>query len=143
MKKVFTLLFLISVSWKLAAQEAIFIRVYDVDGRKIGKGKVLAVTDTSLQLKVRGTDTVDLSVANIGRIQTRRSAGHNVLIGSLIGAGLFSIVGAATADPDAWILGYTAAEGAALGASVGVIPGAVIGAISLLTKKLKDWVSAF
>jgi len=44
-------------------------------------------------------------------------------------------LGAATADPDAWILGWTVGEGLAIGGLFGSAPGAVIGGITALFKK--------
>jgi len=134
MKRLFTFLFLISICYQVCAQKPIFVRVYNLKGKKINTGRVLAATDTSLQLKKESRDTVNLSINTIGRIKTKRSAGHNVLMGSLASAGAFAIYGVATADPDEF-LGYTAGEGAFAGVVLGIPVGAAIGGITVLFKK--------
>ena len=134
MKRLITFLFLASIGYQVCAQKTIFVRVYNLNGKKISKGFVLATTDTSLQLKTESRDTVNLSVNSIGTIKTKRSGGRNVLMGSLVGAGAFAIFGAATADPDVF-LGYTAGEGAVGGFILGIPFGAAIGGITVLFKK--------
>ena len=134
MKRLFTFLFLVSIGYQVCAQKAIFVRVYNLNGKKINTGRVLAATDSSLQLKMESRDTVNISINTIGRIKTKRSAGHNVLMGSLASAGAFAIYGIATADPDEF-LGYTAGEGALAGVVLGIPVGAAIGGITVLFKK--------
>lgn len=140
MKRLFAFLFLISICYQLCAQKTIFVRVYNLTGKKINKGHVLAATDTSLQLRTKGGGVVNLSISSIGTIKTKRSAGHNLLIGSLAGAGVVGILGAATADPNAWILGYTAGEGAVAGAFLGLPIGAAAGGITVLFKNPKTFI---
>ena len=139
MKSLFAFLFLISVGYQLFAQKPIFVRVYNLNGKKIYTGHVWATKDTSLQLIAKVGDTVNLSINSIGKIKTKRSAGHNLLIGSLAGASALAILGAATAEPELE-LGYTAGEGAAAGAIFGVPVGAAIGGITLLFKKSKTFI---
>jgi len=134
MKRLVTFLFLVSIGYQVCAQKAIFVRVYDLNGKKINTGRVLTTTDTSLQLKKESRDTVNLSITSIGTIKTKRSGGHNVLMGSVAAAGAFAIFGAATADPDVF-LGYTAGEGAVGGLVLGIPVGAAIGGITVLFKK--------
>ena len=116
----------------------IFVRVYDLDGKKIGKGKILSISETSLQLYRKG-ESVKVKVNGIGSIKTKHSAGNNVLVGAATGATTMAILGAATAEPDAWILGYTAGEGAAIGAFLGGTVGAAIGGITILFKNSKSY----
>tara|TARA_R100000935_G_scaffold13495_3_gene27081 strand:- start:2001 stop:2453 length:453 start_codon:yes stop_codon:yes gene_type:complete len=117
----------------------LFVRVYNLQGEKLSKGKVLAVTGNTLQLKGK-KGPMNIDVVNIGLIKTKRSEGNNVLIGSIIGASAMGIYGASTADPDAWILPYTAAEGAAMGAIVGLPLGAAVGGITILFKNSKSYI---
>ncbi len=117
----------------------VFVRVYDLQGKKIGKGKILSISETSLQLNRKG-ESMEIPVSSIGSIKTKRSAGHNVLVGAVIGASTMAFLGAATADPDAWlILPRTAGEGAAAGALLGGTVGAVIGGITILFKNSKSY----
>ena len=115
-----------------------FVRVYDLEGKKIGKGKILSISETSLQLYRKG-ESVIVKVNGIGSIKTKHSAGNNVLVGAATGATTMAILGAATADPDAWIFGYTAGEGAVTGAFLGGTVGAAIGGITILFKNSKSY----
>jgi hypothetical protein len=135
MKRLFIFLLFISVCYLLSAQKSSFVRAYNLNGRKIDRGNVVAATDTSLQIKGKEGDTVNLSISGISKLKTKRSAGHNLLIGAVAGAGAAGILGAATAQPDAFMFAYTAGEGAAAGAVLGLPLGAAIGGISLLFKK--------
>lgn len=114
-------------------EKKLFVRVYNLEGKKIGKGHVNFVNDTLLGLK-KNSKFLQFNVNDIGIIKTKRSAGHNILIGAAIGATTFAILGAASADPDAWIFGYTAAEGAAVGALGGALGGAAVGGASVAFK---------
>jgi len=116
----------------------VFVRVYDLQGKKISKGKILSISETSLQLNRKG-ESMNIPVESIGSIKTKRSAGNNVLFGAATGATTMAILGAATADPDAWIFGYTAGEGAAAGALLGGTAGAAIGGITILFKNSKSY----
>lgn len=144
MKKNFSLSMLVifisalTFSTKINAQKSIFVRVYDLSGKKISKGRTFTVSDTSLQL-VGKSEPIDISVRSIGSIKTKHSAGNNVLIGS-IAAFPLAIIGAATAEPNAKILGYTAGEGAAGGALVGLPVGAAIGGVTILFKNSKRFI---
>ena len=134
---VFLCLFIIQ-SMNLNAQnnnkDKAFLRVYNLDGKKISKGKYVLANDSLIMLK-NVDDTVKVKREEIGYIKTKRSAGNNVLIGAASGATVFGILGAASADPDAWILAYSASEGAAMGGVVGGLGGAAIGGITALFKK--------
>ena len=114
----------------------VFVRVYDLQDKKIGKGKILSITDTTLQLQ--GTREL-INFNNIGIIRTRHSAGHNILIGAASGAAIGAVVGIASADPDAWF-GFTAGEGATLGIVLGGLSGSVIGWISSLFKESNSYI---
>src|SRR4051812_29523323 len=126
--KSITLLLLILLGYNAYAQKSIFVRVYDLKGKKINKGHVTMVTDTALQLR-RKTESVDIPVRTIGFIKTKRSAGNNLLIGSLVGATTFAILGVVSAEPDDAFLDYSEAEGAEVGALFGLAFGAAIGGI--------------
>jgi hypothetical protein len=136
MKWLFTFLFCVSVSYAPFAQKAKFVRVYDLNGKKIAAGRILTTTDTSVRFRLMTGDTIDLPIPGVGKLKTRRSAGHNLLAASLAGAGALAIFGAATAEPEAMLFGYSAGEGAALGAILGLPLGAAIGGVSVLFKKV-------
>jgi hypothetical protein len=136
--KIFTFIFLISLSCNVCAQKSIFVRIYNLTGERINKGQVLAVTDSSLQLEGKEA-SINIPVSQIGFIKTKRSAGNNLFKGSIIGASTMAILGAATSDPDAIILGYTAGEGAASGVLIGLPVGAAIGGLTILFKNSKTY----
>ena len=116
-------------------RDGTFVRVYDLEGRKFSKGKILSFSDTLLLLK--GQQQVDPE--KIGFIKTKRSSGNNVLIGA-ISLGLFSgIIGAVTAEPDDF-LGFTPGEGFFLGAILGTPAGALLGWISSLFKESSTFI---
>ena len=130
--KIFTTILLLSFSYNVCAQKSIFVRVYDLAGIKIHKGHVLSVTDTSLHLK-ESRRAVIIPVQNIGLIKTRRSAGHNVLLGSLIGLTVGAIVVAASSSSSGY-WDYSAGEGAAGGAVAGLVIGAGVSALTIPLK---------
>jgi hypothetical protein len=74
----------------------VFVRIYDLQGKKISKGKLLSISETSLQLN-RKRESVKIPANNIYSIITKRTAGNNVLVGAAIGATTMAIYGAATA----------------------------------------------
>ena len=62
-----------------------------------------------------------------------------MLISSVIGVTEIAILGAATADPNALVFGYTAGEGAAAGALIGLPVGAAFGGLTSLFKNSKSY----
>ncbi|MDH3381951.1 MAG: hypothetical protein OEL54_04555, partial [Flavobacteriaceae bacterium] len=124
---------------EVTSKSKLFVRVYDLSGNKIHKGKILQNTDNTLVLK-SSKGSIEIEIKNVGYIKTKRSPGNNVLVGSIVGATFFGVLGAATAEPDAWILGYSAGEGAATGVLLGGITGAGIGGLSILFKKSKSYI---
>ena len=136
---ILALLFSINViAQKEVKKNDMFVRVYNLEGKKINKGIVFTVTDTTLQLKRNGRHE-NILFSSIGLIKTKHSEGHNVLMGSVIGASSMALLGAASADPDAMIFGYSAGEGAAAGGVLGGISGAAIGGITILFKNSKSY----
>ena len=128
---------IISYAQEVEVKNNNFIRVYDLKGKKIIKGKVVRVSDTLLKLKSNGKIT-SINFNNIGYIKTKRSAGHNILIGSAIGTATGAIFGAAT-DPYAWFADTTD-QAAFLGGIYGAMTGAAVGGITVLLKKSKVFI---
>ncbi len=115
-----------------------FIRVYDLLGNKIGKGKISAISGTSLELSRQNKATL-YPLSNIGQIRTKRSIGNNFATGAMIGAVAVGILGAISAEPDSGWFSYTAGEGAAAGGITGGILGAGIGGLSIVFKNAKSY----
>ena len=135
---VLTLALLSSITFyaqKEKNKAAPFIRVYDRDGKKISKGRIVSVTDTSLITGPR-EKPVTIDVSKIGFIKTKRSAGNNILWGTAIGAGTGAILGLASGGESEW---WGKGEGAGgFGLIFGAM-GAGIGAITAIFKKPKTY----
>ncbi len=142
--KTLIFLFLIAYSCSVAAQKSVFIRVYNLAGYKIMKGKFAGTTDSAV-LIYKDTGIVAISFTSIGYIKTKRSLGHNMAICAVVGAVPLAIAGAAEGEPavndgtlegdlhDA--LNPTPAEGGVSGLFVGGVLGAATGAaITAFTK---------
>ncbi|WKD85464.1 hypothetical protein KCTC32516_00805 [Polaribacter huanghezhanensis] len=71
---------------ELPKKSKIFVRVYNNEGQKIAKGKMLKITDDTLFLK-KGSKSVTVPLSDIMYIKTKRTNKHNVLIGGLFGVG--------------------------------------------------------
>jgi hypothetical protein len=141
--KAVLLLFVIFTSLSMYSQNQtkenkMFVRVFDFEGKKIGKGYIVVANDSTLELS-RSNESKTISLKNINYIKTKRSAGNNVLVGSIAGATTLGILGAATADPDAWIFVYTAAEGALGFGLIGAVGGGAIGGITSVFKNAKTF----
>ena len=117
-------------------KNTMFVRVYNLEGRKIDKGRVLAATDTTLQLEGKN-GLVDIDIRTIGLIKTKRSEGNNVLIGSLVGLTTLAILGAAQGGSDEWFSSTDLAVG---GGVVGAVIGAGTGAITIPFKNSKSYI---
>jgi len=111
-----------------------FVRVYDLNGKKISKGRIVSVTDTSLITGPR-EKPVNIGVSKIGFIKTKRSVGNNILWGAAIGTGFGAILGVASGDTGGGFFAYSKEEGAGgFGLIFGVM-GAGIGGITAIFKK--------
>ncbi|HSI68628.1 MAG TPA: hypothetical protein VK941_00225 [Gillisia sp.] len=112
-----------------------FIRVYDLHGKKISKGRIQSITNTTLYLKGKQVIPVD----SIGMIKTKHSVGNDLLIGSVTGALIFSLFGMATSNPDALLLTHSKGEAATTGAMLGLLSGAAFGGITTLFKNSETY----
>jgi hypothetical protein len=119
-------------------EKLLFVRVFDLNGEKIGKGKVQTVTDSTLHLKT-SNGFIIFPISTIKTIKTKRSAGNNIATGATIGFAFGAILGATTADPDAWF-GYTAAEGATGIGIAGAILGSTIGSLTVAFKNSNTYI---
>jgi len=77
---------------ELPKKSKIFVRVYNNEGQKIAKGKILNITDDTLILK-KGSGSITVSSNEIMYIKTKRTNGHNMLIGGIAGGG-YALYGA-------------------------------------------------
>lgn len=129
MRTLFILLFITMLSTITQGQKRTFLRIFNEEGRKTEKGFLRALSDSGLTIMTEDKNVVVVPLSEIHTIKLKRSFGHTVLITSLITAGACGILGAASADPDAWIFGYSAAEGALMGITAGAAGGMALGSI--------------
>lgn len=134
------LLFSILMTINISAQDEInsqeiFVRLYDLDGKKIGKGKILSISDLEIQLS-RGTKTETFPISNIGSIRTKRSIGHNALLG--MGGGI--AIGAMFGNIDDSLLGFSGTGGGFIFGTLGGFAGVFVGIITGIFKKPKKYI---
>ncbi|WP_299119735.1 hypothetical protein [uncultured Winogradskyella sp.] len=116
----------------------VFIRIYNLEGKKIAKGKLLFITEKSITL-FRRNKRIKVTLDDIGKIRTKRSFGNNVVKGAAIGGTSLAIVGAASAPNNSSFLSYTPPEGALIGTILGGFFGTVIGTLTGLFKNSKGY----
>lgn len=131
---VFTLIF----SFSIQSQEdwngsELFIRVYNLQGEKIAKGKIKSFSDTILQLS-RKSKIVNISYDEIGSIKTKRSIGNNILIGASIGGSSLAILGVSVGETGSYVSGGSGSN-AAIGLFAGGFFGGIIGGTTAFFKK--------
>ena len=136
------LLFNISILAQNENEETrLFIRVYNMEGEKINKGYFKFINDNMLGIK-RNNKLVQVNINDIGYIKTKRSGGHNVLLGSMSGLAAGMIIGAATSDQETktrdggflfgtyeYKTGTSPGTGAAIGGLIGLAGGGLVGAV--------------
>ncbi|WMI65999.1 hypothetical protein RBH94_02300 [Aestuariibaculum sp. YM273] len=147
MKKVILLLVLL-ISINLSAQQdnvtkKLFVRVFNIDGKKIGKGHIYLINDSLLVLS-KSKKLNELYLKDIHKIKTKRSGGHNILIGATSGVIAGVILGSVNPPTDSSGGTFTWAGGSsgdelASGVTIGAISGTIIGAISGLFKNQKTF----
>ena len=115
----------------------LFIRVYNLKGKKLEKGRVLFINDSVLGIENKNT-IKEISLVDIYKIKTKRSTGHNVLVSSLVGGGLGALIGAASSKEETrtgsnWLFGeyeYTTGNSPGTGAAIGAGAGITVGALT-------------
>ncbi|MFC4723393.1 hypothetical protein ACFO5O_13745 [Geojedonia litorea] len=114
-----------------------FVRVYNLEGNKINKGNVLAVNDTLLLLQ-KGKRSVKIAASDIGFIKTKRSAGHNVLMGAAIGVTAVSIISVASINPDDGFIFNPTPDNFGEAMIAGIVGGGILGStVGVLTIPFK------
>lgn len=123
------------------AQKRTFLRLYTAAGNKFKKGYFVRTTDTSISI-YRHNDTMEVLAVNIGFIKTKRSTGHDILTGALIGVMPSTVIGIALGKPNKSdeIFNITPAEGALAGLMIGGLVGTAGGAINASVKKVTTFI---
>ena len=114
----------------------VFIRVYNLDGKKIAKGKILIITEKSIILMRRG-ERIEVVLDDIGKIRTKHSFGNNILTGAAIGGASFALLGVASASDSSSYLSHSAPQGALIGTILGGFFGSIVGTLTGLFKNSK------
>lgn len=128
----------------------LFVRIYDSNGKKIAKGRLVYISDTLLSVD-KNNKIIKLKVKDIHKIKTKKSVGNNILVGSIVGGTVLTLVGALSAKEETkevpsifggtyeTTVGETPGEGAAYGAAIGFPLGALTGLITAVFKNSKTF----
>ena len=137
---IFIILLIFSV--QLTAQneverKKVMVRVYNLEGKKISKGKFQSISETSLEL-IRYGQPIIIPADRIGYIKkTRHSAVRSILIGSATGAVLSGIIGEMTIKEYHGDYLFSSSDLKGLAVTAGLICGAGVGALVHPWKKSK------
>lgn len=72
-----SMLFFVSAAGQQQVEfKSIMLRIYDVEGAKISKGKLVNINKDGIVLK-RGKKTSAIAISEIGKIKMKRALGHN------------------------------------------------------------------
>jgi hypothetical protein len=112
---------------------------YNLQGKKINKGKIKSISKTTIELYLKGK-TIRIPLSKIGKIKTKHSGGNNVLKGALIGGGSLAVIGLLDGDDDPGFISFSATEKAILGLASGSFFGSAIGGITTIFKKSKIYI---
>lgn len=147
--KTIVMLFILACSLNVIGQNVsnesrIFIRVYNLEGKKVNKGQFQFINDSVLGIRQSGK-LVELDIKEIGLIKTKRSPGHNVLVGGASGVVAGAILGSLNSPTDSSGGTFTWAGGSrgdelASGLTVGILSGTVIGGITALFKNSETFI---
>jgi hypothetical protein len=134
MKKTLFCVMLLVVCFNCMAQHYPFIRIFDLQGKKIYKGRLISITDRSLILK----DSIEIMITDIGKIKTKRSTGNSIGMGALIGFGTVLSIGLIDMSANDGYRGSTGevdgmkkAVAIVIGPFLGTLSGALIGGVGM------------
>ena len=137
MKKILVLLLLFVATNTATAQKKMFLRVFDLSGKKMAKGFFAGSTDSSVLL-FNDKAILEAPVSKIGNIQTKRSIGHTVLVVGLVGTAIWTgLFLGITGDS---FFEITAEEAVLAGLIGGAATGLVIGGIAGASKKSRKFI---
>lgn len=122
----------------ILAQNAIFVRVYDMSEKKTHKGHIKSISDSTLQLEENGL-YVYIPFTEIKTIKTNHSGGHTILMTTLIYLSTSVIISTIGNNPNNKILSWSSGEAAAIGAILAIPSGVLTGGIIALLKKNKTY----
>jgi hypothetical protein len=91
MKRIFCLLLFFPLAFA-NAQESVFLRVYSSNGKKINKGYLLYLSDTSITLTRNRIVVTETHVSQINLIKSKRTAGHRIMVTTATVVGVAALV---------------------------------------------------
>ena len=138
-KSILTTLFLAIVCLTIQAQKNPFIRIYNLNGKKIMKGNLFNLTDSSLTLLSEGKN-YEIPYQNIGTIKEGRSIGNSIGTASLTGGVLLGILGATVSSGQNGFSFFTPAETGLVGLITGGAGGALLGTGTYFLKNRKTFI---
>ncbi|MES2850199.1 MAG: hypothetical protein V4685_14165 [Bacteroidota bacterium] len=138
MKKIIIFLFAICITSGITAQKKTFMRIYDLQGKKIAKGYFAGTTDSTVLLLKEGTIT-PVPVLSIKSIKTKRSVGHTVLVCGGIAAVTMGVLSLAILGTDDFFEPISKEEIFVTGFASGAGGGTLIGAIAGSLKKSQEF----
>mgnify|MGYP000038245274 CR=1 FL=1 len=103
-----------------------FLRVYNLEGKKINKGYIISINDSALVLN-KNYKTQVIPFTEIGSIKTKRSYGNNVAISIPTSAALAAFVTYSTVEDDPFLgRAFVTSMSGVLGALGGFLIGTII-----------------
>lgn len=137
---VYVLILFICLNPKLASAQKpeslsnMFVRVYNLNDKKIGVGRIAFVNDSVIGLK-RSNVYRRFFLKDIGKIKTKKSAGASIVEGTLIGAGVGLLHGLVARESDdvcddcfisfGYSKGYYVMTDMIVGANIGAAAGGI------------------
>ncbi len=115
-----------------AENKVLIVKVYNMDGVQLAKGKIDSVTQTDLYIKARSSKYV-FGMDEVGIITTIRPAYTHILIGMLAGAVLLGI----PISQSLYI--FSPGDIAWFGLLSGSVVGGSVGALTLIPRKPKTY----
>lgn len=91
MRKLIWVLLLCFFAESARAQKPIFLRLYNSSGKKIDRGELFQMSDTSITLTRKNIFT-ETPITKVELIKSKRTTGHRILITSLSVVGVAAIV---------------------------------------------------
>ncbi|WP_136480031.1 hypothetical protein [Cognatitamlana onchidii] len=127
----------LSYAQKPESLNKIFVRVYNLNDKKIGTGKIAFINDSVIGLR-RSEVYRSLFLKDIGRIKTKKSAGNNIAKGALVGTGVGVALAITANEDDLWPYSRGGAI-LAFGFS-GAFYGAAVGGITAIFKNSEGFI---
>lgn len=105
-----------------------FVRIYDLEHKKIGKGHITGADENYLYLE-RKSNSYTIPYNRIGEIKTKRSTGHHFLLGSAGGGIVLGLANMATYDEHSISGPQNRGDAFVGGSLIGIAVGSIVGGV--------------